>query len=91
MHQVDAIHDLEWNSLVASKPKECITDTTHQFVTKASLLSRKWQDKVENFQDVSKIRALKLVPKLGPLFEEDKEETVQARNPKNMEPEGNEE
>jgi hypothetical protein len=71
MHQVDSIADSEWNSLVVSKPKECITDATQQFVVEASLLSRKWQDKVDNFQDVRK-RALELVPKLGPSFEEDK-------------------
>jgi hypothetical protein len=90
MHQVDAIADSEWNSLVASKPKECITDATQQFVVEASLLARKWQDKVDNFQEVRK-RALELVPELGPSFEEDKEETVQAGNGSNLEPEGKKE
>jgi len=28
MHQVDSIADSEWNSLVASKPKGCITYVT---------------------------------------------------------------
>jgi hypothetical protein len=28
MHQIDAIADSEWNSLVASKPKGCLTDMT---------------------------------------------------------------
>jgi hypothetical protein len=40
---------------------------------------------VDNFQDVRK-RALELVPELGPSFEEDKEEIVQARNGSNLEP-----
>jgi hypothetical protein len=71
MHKVDDIVDSEWNSLVASKPKECITDTTQKFVSEASLLARKWHDKVDNFQDVKK-RALELVPELGPSFEQDK-------------------
>jgi hypothetical protein len=65
MHQVDAIADFEWKSLVSLKPKECITNATQQFVAEASLLSRKWQDKLDNFQEVRK-RALELVPELGP-------------------------
>jgi hypothetical protein len=72
MHQVDATTDSEWNSLVASKPKGCITDATQQFVVEASLLARKWQDKVGSFQEVKK-RALELVPELGPSFEEARE------------------
>jgi hypothetical protein len=50
MHQVDATVDSEWNSLVASKPKGCITDVTQQFVAEASLLARKWQDKIVGFK-----------------------------------------
>jgi hypothetical protein len=76
MHQVDATTDSEWNSLVTSKPKGCITDVTQQFVVEASLLSRKWQDKVVNFQGVRK-RALELVPELGPSFEEVEKERTQ--------------
>jgi hypothetical protein len=64
IHQVDSIADSEWNSLVASEPKECIINATQQFFVEASLLSRKWQDKVDNFQEVRK-RALKLIPELG--------------------------
>jgi hypothetical protein len=90
MHQVDAIADSEWNSLVASKPKECITDATQQFVVEASLLSRKWQDKVDNFQEVRK-RALELVPELGPSFEKEKPETTEAGSESNSEPEGKKE
>jgi hypothetical protein len=37
-----------------SNPRECITYATHQFVVEASLLPRKWQDKVDNFQEVRK-------------------------------------
>jgi hypothetical protein len=62
-----------------SNPKECIIDDTQQFVVEASLISRKWQDKVDNFQDVRQ-RALELVLELGPSFEEDKEKTVQDGN-----------
>jgi hypothetical protein len=69
MHQINATIDYEWNSLVASKPKGCITYATQQFISKASLLSRKWQDKVGSFQEVKKW-ALELVPELGPSFEE---------------------
>jgi hypothetical protein len=65
MHQVDTIADSKWNSLVTSKTKGCITDTTQQFVIEASLLARKWHEKLDNFQDVRK-RALELVPELGP-------------------------
>jgi hypothetical protein len=67
MHQVDVIADSEWNSLVASKPKECIINATQQFLTEASLISRKWQDKVDKFQDVRK-GALELIPDSGPSF-----------------------
>jgi hypothetical protein len=56
-----------------------------QFVVEASLLARKWQDKVDKFQEVRK-RALELILELGPSFEEDKEETVQAGNGSNLEP-----
>jgi hypothetical protein len=42
MHQVDATSNWEWNSLVASKPKGCITDVNQKFMVEASLLSRKW-------------------------------------------------
>jgi hypothetical protein len=54
IHQVDATTDSEWNSLVTSKPKGCITDATQQFIAEASLLARKWQDKVGSFQEVRK-------------------------------------
>jgi hypothetical protein len=67
MHYVDSTLDSEWNSLVRSKPKECITDVTQKFVTEASLLSKKWHDKIGSFQEVKK-RALELVPELGPSF-----------------------
>jgi hypothetical protein len=76
MHQVDATADSEWNSLVTSNPKGCITDATQQFVAEASLLSRKWQDKIVSFQGVRK-RALELVLELGPLFEEVEKERAQ--------------
>jgi len=84
MHLVEAIDESEWNSLVASKKKEWITDATQQFVVEASLLAIKWQDKVENFQEVGK-RSLELVPKLGHLFEEAKEETNQVGSGSNLE------
>jgi hypothetical protein len=77
MHQVDATIDSKWNSLVTSKPKGCITDETQQFIVEASLLARKWQDKVGSFQEVKK-RALELVPELGPSFEEVEKEKVQS-------------
>jgi hypothetical protein len=73
MHQVDATEDSEWNLLITSNPKGCSKEATHQFVAKAPLLTRKWQDKVGNFQGV-KEKPLELVPELGPLFEEEKEE-----------------
>jgi hypothetical protein len=84
MHQVDATTDSEWNSLVAAKPKEYNKETTQQFLAEASLLARKWQDKVESFQGV-KHRALELVPELGPSFEEVKEEKAQTEEPKEEE------
>jgi hypothetical protein len=72
--------------LVTSKPKECITYATQQFVAEASLLSRKWQDKFGIFQEVKKW-ALELVPELGPSFEEVEEEKVQAEEKKKEEKE----
>jgi hypothetical protein len=71
MHQFDSTTDSEWNSLVTSKPKGCVIEVNQLFVAEASLLSRKWQDKVGSFQEVRKW-ALELVPELGPLFEEEK-------------------
>jgi hypothetical protein len=75
MHQFDATIDSEWNSLVASNPKGCITDATQQFIVEASVLTRKWQDKVGSFQEVKKW-ALELVLELGPSFEEVEREKV---------------
>jgi hypothetical protein len=86
MHQFDATTDSEWNFLVASKTKADSKETTQQFVAEASLLARKWKDKVGNFQGV-KQRALELVPKLGPSFEEVKEEKAQTEEPKEEEKE----
>jgi hypothetical protein len=84
MHQIDATADSEWNSLVAAKPKEYNKDTTQQFLAEASLLTQKWQDKVEIFHGV-KHRALELVPELGPSFEEVKEEKAQTEELKEEE------
>jgi hypothetical protein len=50
MHQVDATEDSEWNLLIDSKRKECSKEKNQQFVAEASLLTRKWQDKVGKFQ-----------------------------------------
>jgi hypothetical protein len=44
-----------------AKPKEYNKEMTQQFLAEASLLTRKWQDKVENFHEV-KHRDLELVP-----------------------------
>jgi hypothetical protein len=76
MHQVDATTHSEWNLLVMSKPKGCGKEATQEFVVEASLLTRKWQDKVGNFQGV-KERSLESVLELGPSFEEAKEEKTQ--------------
>jgi hypothetical protein len=70
-----------------SKTKECITFATQQFFFEASLLARKWQDKVENFQDLRK-RSIEIIPELGSSFEEYKVELDQAGNESNLEPEG---
>jgi peptidoglycan hydrolase CwlO-like protein len=67
MHQVDATIDSEWNSLVASKPKGCITDATQQFVVEASLLARKWQDKVGSFPGSQEV-GLRVGPRVGPFI-----------------------
>jgi hypothetical protein len=67
-----------------SNPKGCSTEATQQFVAEASLLARKWQDKVGNFQGVRE-RALELVPESGPSFEEAKEEKSQTKEHKEEE------
>jgi len=69
MHQFDATTYSKWNLLIVSKTKECSKEVTQQFIAKASLLAKKWQDKFGNFQRV-KERALELVSELGPSFEE---------------------
>jgi hypothetical protein len=79
MHQVDATVDSKWNSMVASNPKGCITYVNQQFEVEASLLSRKWQDKIGGLEEVRK-RALELAPKLGPSFEEEEKEKAQAKD-----------
>jgi hypothetical protein len=84
MHQLGTIIDSEWNSLVASKPKEFTTSTTQQFFVEALVLARKWQEKVEKFMEV-KNKALEMVPKLGPSFEGDKVETIQDGSGRNLE------
>ena len=84
MHQVNTTTDFEWNLLFVTKPKKYIKETTQQFHVEASLLAQKWQDKVERFQGV-KHRALGMVPKLGPSFEEINEERAQTEEPKEEE------
>jgi hypothetical protein len=79
MHQVDVRIYSEWDSLVTSKPKGCITYVNQWFVTKASRLSKKWQDKIGSFQEVKK-RALELVSELGPSFEEAEKEKSQGED-----------
>jgi len=51
---------------------------TQQFLAEASLLTCKWQDKVEIFHGV-KHSALELIPELSPSFEEVKEENTQTK------------
>jgi single-stranded DNA-binding protein len=87
MHQFYSIVDSKWNSLIVSKPKECITNATQQFIVEASLLSRKWQDKVDNFQEFRK-RSLKIVPMLGLSFEKEKSQKAEAGSESNSEPKG---
>jgi hypothetical protein len=53
--------------------KEFNLSTTQQFIAEASLLARKWQDKLEHFQEIRE-KYLELVPELGPSFEGAKEE-----------------
>jgi hypothetical protein len=84
MHQVDAAADFEWNLLVASQSEADRKETTQQFFVEASLLARKWQDKVGTFQGV-KQRPLELVPELGPSFQKVKEEEAQTEEPKEEE------
>jgi len=72
--------------MVTSKPKGCITDATQQFMVEASLFTRKWQDKVVNFQGVNK-RALELVPELGPSFKEVEKERTQVETGRKAEKE----
>jgi hypothetical protein len=61
---------------------------TQQFVIEASLLARKWQDKVGSFQEVNKW-TLELVPELGPSFEKVEEEKVQEGEQRKEEEEDN--
>jgi hypothetical protein len=84
MHQVDVTKNYEWNSLVASKPKECITYATQEFVIEDSLLAKKRHDKIVSFPEVKKW-ALELVPELGPSFEEAKKEKVQEEEERKQE------
>jgi hypothetical protein len=55
--------------------KVFIIDVTQQFIAEASLLARKWQDKIVVFQEVKK-KALELILELGPSFEEEEKERV---------------
>jgi hypothetical protein len=48
--------------------KEFNLSATQQFVAEASLLARKWKDKLEQFQEI-KEKALEIVRELVPLFE----------------------
>jgi hypothetical protein len=90
MHQVETLADAEWNSLIASKPKEFNLNATQQFVAEASLLSRKWKDKLEQFQEVRE-KSLELVPELGPSFEGAKEEEIKTPEGQQVESKNTEE
>jgi len=86
MHQVETLADAKWNALIASNPKEFNTSATQLFVVETSLHSRKWQEKIENFQEIRE-KALELVPKLGPLFEGSREETTRVMHGSTLEEE----
>jgi hypothetical protein len=61
IHQVDATTDFEWKLLVTPKTKVDSKEATQHSIAEASLLTRKWQEKVGNFQGL-KEKALDLVP-----------------------------
>jgi hypothetical protein len=77
MHQVETLVDEEWNSLITSNPKEFNTSATQQFVAEASLLARKWQDKIEHFQEIRK-KSLELVPELGPCLKDPRKKQLES-------------
>jgi hypothetical protein len=69
MQQLNLVVDIEWSTLLVTKPKEPNVMTAHEFVVGASILTWKWQDCVEHY-DHFREQVLIIVSDLGPSFAE---------------------
>jgi hypothetical protein len=54
--------------MLATKPEVPDANTAQVFVVDASILVRKWKDRVKQY-DIFREKALQIVPELGPPFE----------------------
>jgi hypothetical protein len=70
LQQLDALVDTKWNALLATEPEVLDVNAAQEFVVGASILARKWKDRVDQC-DIFRQQALQIVPELGPLFEGD--------------------
>jgi hypothetical protein len=53
IQQLDYVVDSKWKTLMATKPIEPDVAMTQEFVIGASILVRKWKDKVEQYDNLS--------------------------------------
>jgi hypothetical protein len=90
MHQVDAIVDSEWNSLVASNQRNASQTPLNNLLLKLHYFLGSGRNKVDNFQEVRK-RSLELIPELGPSFEKEKSERTEVESESNSKREGKKE
>jgi hypothetical protein len=67
---LDSLAETEWNALLATKPKVPDINIIQEFVAGASILVRKWQDRVAHYDSFCE-QSLSIVPELGPSFEGD--------------------
>jgi hypothetical protein len=65
---LDSLVDTKWNALLATKLEVPDVNVAKEFVVGASILERKWQDRVAHYDSFHE-QALSIVPELGPSFE----------------------
>jgi nitrogen fixation protein len=67
MQQLDAIANTEWTTLLETKLEEPIVTVTQEFFVGASILARKWQDRIKHYNSFHQ-HTLTIVLELGPFF-----------------------
>jgi len=70
LEHLDSSIDIEWNSLLATKPEETNVVAGQELVASASILIRKWKERVDQYNQFAQ-QKMQVIYELGPLFEGD--------------------